>query len=387
MTDVQSFLQKPIFYSTYGVDGVTDPYASEFLGINDLPFQAFALDGRFVDQGVIADMICLAESDDGHSMWHLYTAQRPRKLTVSQATVSDAYNVVINFEMFSNGKMKVAERLHGKPAIVNFGLPGIGGAYANAGKGGYASNHIHWHAISLEPHVKKNLPGVRNALFTHDLAMATDDTNWYGMAFHRVGQQVRWSNDSSLLKFDYAKNRFWRLAAIDAAGNDLGGLSIRSAAWGPAPVTDFRKPPMRYASDTNFTAEETFANHWWLNQQDVFVQNANNTRDRQVLISSGRNGTCRVGLVHRCLPDELIGNSPSVHVVMKMYHGVITDELPVQNGFTNVETEISPHNLFGYNPNLMVRYMPGYAKSMQNNYFYTGPQIYTPPYDSEWQDL
>jgi hypothetical protein len=207
------------------------------------------------------------------------------------------------------------------------------------------------------------------------------------MAFHRVGQQVRWSNDSSLLKFDYAKNRFWRLAAIDAAGNDLGGLSIRSAAWGPAPVTDFRKPPMRYASDTNFTAEETFANHWWLNQQDVFVQNANNTRDRQVLISSGRNGTCRVGLVHRCLPDELIGNSPSVHVVMKMYHGVITDELPVQNGFTNVETEISPHNLFGYNPNLMVRYMPGYAKSMQNNYFYTGPQIYTPPYDSEWQDL
>ncbi len=41
--------------------------------------------------------------------------------------VSDAYNVVTTFEMFSNGKMKIAERLHGKPAIVNFGLPVVGG--------------------------------------------------------------------------------------------------------------------------------------------------------------------------------------------------------------------------------------------------------------------
>ncbi len=52
-----------------------------------------------------------------------------------------------------------------------------------------------------------------------------------------------------------------------------------------------------------------------------------------------------------------------------------------------------PHNLFGYNPNLMMRYMPQFtgikegAPGMQNNTFYTGqPPIYTPPYTSEWKN-
>ena len=145
---------------------------------------------------------------------------------------------------------------------------------------------------------------------------------------------------------------------------------------------------MRYASETNYTGDETFANHWWLSKQDVFVQNAANTRDRQVLLSPGRNGSrCRVGHVNRCLPDEEIGDSPILHLTMKLYHGVISDELPVQNGFTNVEVDICPHNLFGFNPNLLVRYMPGFSKRMQNNYFYQGKEIYTPPYTSSWEDL
>ena len=125
----------------------------------------------------------------------------------------------------------------------------------------------------------------------------------------------------------------------------------------------------------------------WLNTQDVFVQNADNTRARQVLLSPGRDSTCRVGVARRCLPAEEIGGSPILHLVMKLYHGVITDELPVQNGFTNVETDISPHNLFGYNPSLMVRYMPEFAKRMQNNYWHNGTEIYTPPYKSEWKEL
>ena len=35
-------------------------------------------------QGVVSNMVCIAESDAGHAMWHLYTAQRLRMLSVSQ---------------------------------------------------------------------------------------------------------------------------------------------------------------------------------------------------------------------------------------------------------------------------------------------------------------
>ena len=95
-----------------------------------------------------------------------------------------------------------------------------------------------------------------------------------------------------------------------------------------------------------------------------------------------------MGLARRCLPDEALGDRPVVHTVMKLYHSVIEDELPVQNGFTNVETEIAPHNLFGFNPTLLVRYMPGYAGVFQNNPFYNGSEpIYEPPYKSEWDEL
>jgi len=168
------------------------------------------------------------------------------------------------------------------------------------------------------------------------------------MAFHRVGTPVTHSNQSALLKFNYSTARFWRMAAVDAAGNDLGGLAIRSSAWGPPPLESTTAPPPRYTKEKlPFTADDTFANHWWLSQQDVFVQNADHTRARQVLLSPGRNSSCRVGLAHRCLPDEELGDWPVVHTVMKLYHSVIEDELPVQNGFTNVETEIAPHNLFG----------------------------------------
>jgi len=385
MSDVTPYLERPVFYSTYGVPGVTDPYAAK-LGYKDVPFQMFALNGKYVSQGIIANSICIAEADAGHAMWHLYTAQRLRMLSVSAATVSESYNVVVNYEFFSNGKMKIAERLHGKPAIVNFGLPGVGGAYASKGKGGYASNHVHWHGVAIEPAIRANLPGVVNKVFASDLAWRDDETNWFGMAFHRRSTRVEWSNQTDLLRYNYSTNRFWRLAALGPDGSDLGGLAVRSTAWGPPALLDYSRAPPKYADeDLPFFANETFANHWWLNQQDVYVQNADHTRARKVLISPGRDASCTVGSAHRCLPDEPLGDWPSVHVVMKLYHGVIQDELPVQNGFTNVETEIAPHNLFGFNPNLMVRYMPHYSDVFQNNPFWNGSvPIYTPPYSSEW---
>ena len=71
--------------------------------------------------GIIQDAICLEESDTGHAVWHLYAAQRHRTLKVKQTTISDAYNVVLQYEFLSDAKIRVAERLHGKPAIVNMG--------------------------------------------------------------------------------------------------------------------------------------------------------------------------------------------------------------------------------------------------------------------------
>lgn len=380
---------RPIFYSTYGLDKfVEDEWSRDIAQLHKLPLQALALDGQTVSQGIIPHLFCLSESVADHSMWHLYTAQRERKLTIVQPTISDAYNIALTYEFFSTGKMNVAERLHGKPAVVNMGLPHFGGSFGQKGKGGYASNHVHWHSVYMEPHVKKNRKNVRNALVVEDLMMHDDETNAYGLAFNRVGREVKRSDSVQDLKFDYAKNRYWRLAAFDEQGNDLGGLTFKSGAWGPLMVP-WNQDPLQWKSKTNFSIHQSFANHWWLHNQDVYVQNAADTKNRQILLSRADQGdySCWVGKERRCLPDEEIGDSPAVHAIMKMFHAVITDELPVQDGFTNVQMEIWPHNLFDYNPNVLVRYMPGYADTFQNNYFHTGEKIYQNPYTSEWADL
>ena len=116
--------------------------------------------------------------------------------------------------------------------------------------------------------------------------MDRDESNWYGMAFNRIPREVRWSNETELLRWSHKKDRFWVLAATDRSGRELGGLAVRSTAWGPPPFTDWRAPPMKYASATNFSAHETFANHWWL-AQDAYVQNAANTREKIALLSPG----------------------------------------------------------------------------------------------------
>jgi hypothetical protein len=115
------------------------------------------------------------------------------------------------------------------------------------------------------------------------------------MAFHRAATPITHSNQSELLRFNYSTNRFWRMAAVDADGNDLGGLAIRSSAWGPPPLESTRTPPPRYIKEKlPFTADDTFANHWWLSQQDVFVQNADHTRAKQVPRDSARTADGRV---------------------------------------------------------------------------------------------
>ena len=136
-------------------------------------------------------------------------------------------------------------------------------------------------------------------------------------------------------------------------------------------------PPSGLFDDrTNF-----LFNLGWL-WQDAYVQNSAQTKRKSLLISPSPDDSCRErGSTSRCVPIEKIGTDPITHFVMKLYHTVTTDELPVQNGFQCVELDIWPHNLFKFNPNLLVRYMPGFSLKFQNNPGYNGTEpIYTPPY-------
>ena len=60
-----------------------------------------------VDNGLIPQAVCLAEVSLGHTMMHMYTAQHLRALTIAMTTMSDAYNVVVNFKLRSDGKFSV----------------------------------------------------------------------------------------------------------------------------------------------------------------------------------------------------------------------------------------------------------------------------------------
>merc|ERR1711966_384686 len=115
-----------------------------------LPYNDFPLGRGPVRNGIVSHGVCIQETDEDHAMWHMYAAQRLRSLAVFGATISDAYNVVNRFEFLSDGKMKVSERLHGKPAIMGHGVGGAGGAMGSGDKGGFAANHLHWHVVALE---------------------------------------------------------------------------------------------------------------------------------------------------------------------------------------------------------------------------------------------
>merc|ERR1712050_40978 len=100
------FTPSPNYYSTYGQDPpVWDPISAA-IG-HKAPMQAFPYDQFMVDKGLFAQAICLQEVDLGHSMWHMYTTQHLRALTVYVSTVSDAYNVLMRYTLQSDGKLKV----------------------------------------------------------------------------------------------------------------------------------------------------------------------------------------------------------------------------------------------------------------------------------------
>ena len=140
LSHLGSISSHKIFYSSYGIDDApTDPIAA-FAGFKGLPFQEFAETTNRQNNGILTEAVCISESDVGHSMWHLCkqehfrasismtfcflstvidpyakrtqlspdTAQRRRKLTVQQTTISDSYNVVLSFEFYSDGKFKVS---------------------------------------------------------------------------------------------------------------------------------------------------------------------------------------------------------------------------------------------------------------------------------------
>ena len=86
------------------------------------------------------------------------------------------------------------------------------------------------------------------------------------------------------LRFNYAKQRLWKVAAINRTdGAELGGLKIASA---------FFTPPIQTGNAVHgMPPEDTYAgNHWWLTQ-DIHVANATGRRDSTVLLARGLPGS------------------------------------------------------------------------------------------------
>ena len=55
---------------------------------------------------------------------------------------------------------------------------------------------------------------------------------------------------------------------------------------------------------------------------------------------------------------------------------------PPQAAFANIDVNLSPHNLYGFNPNLLVRQQPSYNEWMENTWM----KSFTPPYQSEYDE-
>ena len=54
---------------------------------------------------------------------------------------------------------------------------------------------------------------------------------------------------------------------------------------------------------------------------------------------------------------------------------------PSQSGFHDIDVSLSPHNLHGFNPNILVRYQPEYNEWFENTFM----RSYVPPYSSEFE--
>jgi len=372
---ISSAAERLVFYGTYGL-GIMDPY-SAYLGV-EAELNAFPNTRQFVDNGIIAYAICLEEMDLGHSMWHLITSQHLRALAISMSTISNAYNVVVRYTLLSDGKMKVGAHAHGKPGFTMPGVPGVSGEYGSKSRGGFASNHIHWHVIAVEPALKMNEVGVLNKLQVIDkVAPGEDDTDLFGTAFHRSRKTILNVNETDKLSYDFVKQRYWRIQALDGnTGEDIGGLKISSQRFSP--------PIQAGKTNPNVSLNETYyGNHWWL-RQDVHIVNATGRRDAMVLrtnsVDPGYNS--RQAIEHPFIGNGTYGD-PVIFFTLKLEHNVIEEELPVQGGFTDIEITITPENMYGFNPQILVRYDPVHNDVIEN----TWTQSYTAPYSGEYADI
>mmetsp|Transcript_7274 Transcript_7274/g.15943 ORF Transcript_7274/g.15943 Transcript_7274/m.15943 type:complete len:780 (-) Transcript_7274:437-2776(-) len=333
------------------------------------PMQAFPIDKGHTGKGILASAVCLEEGFSQHeALWHMYSAQHLRSLTVKVGAISEAYNMVNYFTFRSDAKLKVGQAAQGKPGVVTTGIPGRTGAYASGGKGGFASNHIHWAMVNLEPSVRE---APVQALLASDLAPpAETQTDWFGDAFLFKATDVSRGEQSAELSYDYDKQRKWLLAARDEAGSDLGALRLSSHAWGT-----HIKPGTKTAAiiEAGVSPSSTFyGSHWFLRDQDLFVVNATGKRTstvlgvRQPLLTAEEAATASWGAPP---PNTkgLLSKTPSIFAVLKLVHNVNPDELPVQNGFTDISVDIMPEGLFGFNPNILTRYDPYYASAVVSN--------------------
>lgn len=368
------FEPSAVYYSTYGQEPpVWDPFSAE-LG-HKAPMQAYPTQHFMVEKGLFAHAVCVQEADLGHSMWHMYSAQHLRGLSVVQSTVSDAYNVLQKFTFQSDGKIKVGSSAHGKPAIGQHGIPGTGGQHASDGKGGFSENHLHWFVLALEPQLKLDLPDVENKLMVSDLIPPDEEPeDWFGMSFHRRAEVIANSTETDKLRYQQSRQRRWRLAAINkTTGEELGGLRISSNQFG------FWIKPGNKAH--HFKPEDTYAgSHWWLGQ-DLYVVNSTGRRDSTVLVaSSTKPGYDPHHATHHPLWDSPKYDNPVVFCQVKLPHEVIAEELPVQSGFTHLEVTVEPQNLLGFNPLLLSRYQPDWNELMENTWM----NSYEAPYKSEY---
>lgn len=170
----------------------------------------------------------------------------------------------------------------------------------------------------------------------------------------------------------------WRLAAKSESGEDLGGIKLSSAIWGTRPTE-----PGHW--DYMVPANKTWYGSRWFLRQDVHIREGGEVGYRQDASQLARAPSTVKGYEggETTVPGVKVPTEykdPVFYGVLKLYHDVIEEELPVQNGFSHMVMDITPNNLFGYNPNILMRYDPRHNDMMEN---VLEKDVYVAPYESE----
>ncbi len=79
------------------------------------------------------------------------------------------------------------------------------------------------------------------------------------------------------MKYDYDKQRTWKMASFSEEGEMLGALKVSSPTIGTRVKEGFRPPSKK---------EDSYARtQWFLSEQDIFVFNATGTRQSTLLLA------------------------------------------------------------------------------------------------------